>query len=84
MYSVVENEGDGDSKSTNERGPSLVGSLDPSSQYSRFLSCLGCFNQPSTKYYVSHRTLFHFISTHHPATWAGGRAGPPVSDVSVP
>jgi hypothetical protein len=26
-----------------------------------------------------HRTLFHFISLHRPAAWAGSRAGPPVS-----
>ncbi len=27
-------------------------------------------------------TLFHFISPHHPAAWAGRRAGSPVSGVS--
>ncbi len=35
-----------DSKRTNERGPFLVG-LCP---YKRFLFCLGCSSQPSTKY----------------------------------
>jgi hypothetical protein len=39
--------------------------------------------QPSTKYYFSYRTLFHFISPHHPATWAGSRAGSPVSESQV-
>ncbi len=29
-----------------------------------FLSCLGCSSQPSTKYYLPHRTLFHFISPY--------------------
>jgi hypothetical protein len=57
----------GDSKSTTERDPSLVGSLDK-----RFLSCLGCSSQPSTKYYFPHRTLFHFIS---PLAQQPGKAG---------
>jgi hypothetical protein len=34
----------GDSKNTNETGPSLVGSLDSSCLYNRLLSCLGCSN----------------------------------------
>ncbi len=38
-----------------------------------------CPVQHSTKYYFPHRTLFHFISPHRPATWAGSRAGSPVS-----
>ncbi len=37
-----------------------------------------CPVQPSTKYYFPHRTLFHFISPHRPATWLGSRAGSPV------
>jgi hypothetical protein len=43
----VENEVNGDSKSTNERGPSLVGSpLGSSCRYKRLLSYLGCSRQP--------------------------------------
>ncbi len=38
---TVETEANGDSWSTNERGPSLVGSLALSCQYKRFLSYLG-------------------------------------------
>jgi hypothetical protein len=57
----------------------LVGSLDSSCRYKRFLSCLGCASQRSTKYYFPHYTLFPFISPHHSATWAGSRAGSPVS-----
>jgi hypothetical protein len=53
---------------TNERGPSLV---DSSCRYNRFLSCLGCCSQHSTKYYFPHRTLFHLISPHRPAGQAG-------------
>jgi hypothetical protein len=44
--------------------PDLVGSLGSSCGYNRFLSCLGCSSQPSTKYYFPHRTLFHFISPY--------------------
>jgi hypothetical protein len=76
---TVEIEANGDSKSTNDRGPSLVGSLDSSCWYNRFLSGLGCSSQPSTKHYFPHHTLFHFISTHCPATWAGWSAESPVS-----
>jgi hypothetical protein len=52
----------------NERGPSVFGSLGMLCRYSRLLSCLGCSSQPRTKYYVPHRTLFHFISpiAQHP------------------
>jgi hypothetical protein len=37
------------------------------------------YSQPSTKYYFPRRTLFHYISPHLSATWAGRRAGLPVS-----
>ncbi len=47
-------------------------------RYNRFLSCLGCSHQPSTKYYLPHSTLFQYISPYRPATWAGSRAGSPV------
>jgi hypothetical protein len=47
---------------------------------SRFLSCLARSSRPSTKYFFfPHRTLFHFIRTHRLASWAGSRAGSPVS-----
>ncbi len=39
---TIETEANGDSKSTNERGPSLVGSLGSSCRYKRFLSYRGC------------------------------------------
>jgi hypothetical protein len=56
---LTETEVNGDSKSTNERGPSLVGSLGLSCRYNRFLSCLGCSSRPRTKKLVS--------SFHHQA-----------------
>ncbi len=57
---TVETEANGDLWSKNERSPSLVGSLGSLYRYWRFLSCLGCYSQPSTKYfflalYVPHR-----------------------------
>jgi hypothetical protein len=58
---TVGTEVNGDSKSTNERGPSLVGSLDSLCSYNRFLPCHGCFSQPSTKYKIPHRTLFTLL-----------------------
>jgi hypothetical protein len=68
-----------DSCSIYERGPSLVSSLGSSCRYNRFLSCLGCSSQSSIKHYFPSCTLFHFISPYRPATWAGSRAGSPVS-----
>ncbi len=78
---TIETEVNGDLKSTNKRGPSLAGSLGSSCQYTRFLSCSG---QPSTNYSFLHRTLFQSMCPHRPATWAGSRAGPPVSECVPP
>ncbi len=38
-----------------------------------------CSSQLSIKYYFPRSIFFHFISPHRPATWAGSRAGSPVS-----
>ncbi len=65
----VETEVNGDSKRTNDRVLSLVGLLDSSCRYNRFLSCLGCPSHPSTKYYFPHRTLFHFSNLGRQACW---------------
>ncbi len=43
---TVETEVNGDSKSTNERGPSLVGSMGLSCRYNRFLFCIVCSSRP--------------------------------------
>ncbi len=74
-----ETEKNADSKSTNERGPSLVGLLGLSCQYKRFWFCLGCSSWPSIKYLFPPRTLFQFLCIRRPASWAGSRAGSPVS-----
>jgi hypothetical protein len=58
---------------------SLVSSLGLSGMYKRFFFCLGCFSRPSTKLFFPNPTLFHFLCPHLPASWAGSRAGPPVS-----
>ncbi len=78
---TVETEMHGDSKRTNERGLSwLVCWACPAvCRYKRFLFCLGFSSQPSTKDFFPHRTLFQFLSHHRPASWAGSRAGSPVS-----
>jgi len=39
----------------------------------------GCSSRPSTKYFFPGRTLFIFLCPHRPASWAGSRAGSPVS-----
>ncbi len=74
----------GDSRSTNERDPSFGGSLGLSCQYKRISFCLGCPSWPSTKYFLLHRTLFEFFCPHRPASWAGSRAGSPVSQYVSP
>jgi hypothetical protein len=43
---TVETDVNGSSKSANERGPSLVGSLGLPCQYKKFLPCLGCSSRP--------------------------------------
>jgi hypothetical protein len=58
---TVETELNGDSKSTNERGPSLVSSLGLSCRYKRFLFCLGCSSRPSTKYFSS--SFVHYFNS---------------------
>jgi hypothetical protein len=34
----------------------------------RYLSCLDCSSQPSSKYYFPCVTLFHFLSPHRPTS----------------
>jgi hypothetical protein len=76
---TVETEVNGDSKSINERVPSLLGSLGLSEQYKRFFVCLGCSSQPCTKYLFPQCTLFQFLFPHRQASWAGSHAWSPVS-----
>ncbi len=57
LLMIDETELNGDSTSTNERGPSLVGYLGLACRYKRFLFCLGCFSRPSTKYFSSPHTI---------------------------
>ncbi len=60
----VKTEANGDSRSTYEKGPSLVGPLGSSCRHKRFYMYLG---SPVQKYFFSHRTLLHFICLHRPA-----------------
>jgi hypothetical protein len=73
-----------DSKSTNEKGPSLVGSLGNGHVVlvQEIFVWLFYSSRPSTKYFSS----LYIISiplTHRPASWAGSRAGSPVSGDSA-
>jgi hypothetical protein len=65
---TVETEVNGDSQSTNERGPSLVVSLGFPCRYKTFFPALAALVGPGTKCFP-----------HLPASWAGSRAGSPVS-----
>ncbi len=76
---AVEAEMNGDSKSTNERGLSLVASLGLLCRYKRVLFCLDCSRRPSTKYFFPHRTPFKFFYPHRPSSWTGSRDGSPVA-----
>ncbi len=67
----VETEVNRDSKCTNERGPSLVGSLGLLCRYKRFLFCLGCFSRPSTKYCFP---TVHYSKAFGPIVQQAGQA----------
>ncbi len=65
------------------RSPSLVVSLSSSCRYKWLLSCLCLIWSAQYKIFFLHRTLFQLMCNHRPATWAGSRAGPPVSECVV-
>jgi hypothetical protein len=65
----------GDSKGTNERGPSLVASLGLSCLYKRFLFSLGA--QYKIFFPTVHSFNF-FVPIAQQAAWQGSRAGSPV------
>jgi hypothetical protein len=44
-----------------------------------FCSAMASLVSPVQNIICPHRTLFHFISPYRLATWAGSRAGSPVS-----
>jgi hypothetical protein len=64
LLMTVETEVNGNSKGTNERGPSLVGSLGLLCRHKRFLFSLRCFNG---KIKCPHRTLFQSLCPYCPA-----------------
>jgi hypothetical protein len=74
----------GDSKSTNKRGPSLVGSLGSSCRYKRLLSCLLPALVSPVQNIFPPCTLFQSLFSNRPATLTGSRAGPPVSECAAP
>ncbi len=65
---TIETEVNGDSKRTNERGSFLAGSFGMSCRYKRFLFCLGCPGQPSTKYFfLTVHYIFQFLLSTSPS-----------------
>ncbi len=79
---TVKTEVNGDSKRTNDNGPSLDGTLDSRAlvpvQYIDFCPALAALVSP-VQILFSQQYIFHFISLHRHETWAGRRAGSPVS-----
>ncbi len=69
---AVVTEVNGDSKSTYERGPFLVGSLGLSCWYKRFLFCFGWSSQPSTKMFF---LAIHYFNSFVPIAQQAGQAG---------
>ncbi len=69
---TVKIEANGDSRSTNEIGPSLIDSLGSLYRYKRFLSCLDCCSRPSKKYVFPHFT--HYFRTFVPIAQPAGQA----------
>ncbi len=55
---TVETDANGNSRSTNERGPSLVGPLGFSCRYKSFLFCHSYSTRPSTTFSFPYLTLF--------------------------
>ncbi len=79
---TVETEANGDSWSTCERVPSLDGGwfVVLVVQIQQILVLPWMLQSAQYKIlFSSQPTFFHFISPHRPATWAGSRAGSPVS-----
>ncbi len=64
----------GDSKSINERGISLVGSLGSSCRCKRLFALVS----PVQNIFFLTVHYINLCGPHRPATWAGSRAGPPV------
>ncbi len=75
---TVETEKNGNSKTTTERGPSLVGSLGLPTGTRNFCSTLAVLVGPVQKGFFS-PDINSIPLPHHPAGWAGSRAGSPVS-----
>ncbi len=64
---TVETELNGDSKSTNERGPSLVGSWACRASTGDFCPSLASLVGTVQNIFFPRRTLFKFICPHFPA-----------------
>jgi hypothetical protein len=58
-------------ENSNERGPSLIGSLSLLCRYKRFLSCLCCSCQPSSKCFFF--LIAHYFTSYSPSPRKLGR-----------
>jgi hypothetical protein len=76
---TIEAEVNGDSRSTYERGPSLIGSWAFSAGTGDFCPALAALVGPGSKHFFPHNTQFQFFCPHCPASWTGSHAGSPVS-----
>ncbi len=79
---TVATEVNGDSNSTNERGPSLVGSLGRSAGNRDFYPALAALVSPVQEKFSSPYTISIYVSPSH-SHLAGRRAESPVSDFVV-
>ncbi len=75
---TVETEVNGDSKSTNVRGPSLAVSLGLSCRYKSFSPALAALVGPVQNIFTSSYTFFNSF-VHMPNKLGSSRAGSPVS-----
>jgi hypothetical protein len=82
---TVETEVNWDSKSTNERGPSLIGSLGLSYRYKRLYPGLAALvSQVQNNFFLTVHN-FNLCAPPSPSNLGGGsRAGPPVSEYVSP
>ncbi len=76
---TIETEVNGDSKSTNERGPYVVGFWACRASTRDFYSALSVLVIRELNIFFITVHYFKFLCPHRPASWAGSHAGSPVS-----
>ncbi len=81
---TVETEVNGDSKSTNERGPSLVGSLGSSCRCKRLFPAFAALVSPVQNILFLTAHYFNLCVSIAQQPGQGSRAGPPISECVSP